>query len=418
MEQLHRNIHDFVVDGLGETPANMNKGEVLPAGAWQEVRRCGTHLWLDTGDIEAAREIWDPDFEALTTNNTLLNKEIQKGTYDDLIREAEQFLRKQDAELSPSDLLMEINFILNARHGLRLARIFDANVSVELHTDLANDVERSVEYGRRFHAVCPERFFIKIPFTPAGLIAARRLGKEKIPVNLTLGFSVRQNVFATRFAQPAFVNVFLGRLNAFAEQSGLATGENVGEKTVRATQKAVSDLRQSGRAFTLLIAASMRSGSQVASLIGTDVMTMPISVVKDYAAHPDPEPVVRLREDLHIPMNSGFTTADFNGATLWEISEPFRVATAELLSGDPDALTPEDLTTHFVKAGCGDFFPAWTVDEMETVMHDGKIPSFKTWGPRLQSHELGLDALMNVSALCAFVADQQELDERIRAQIS
>jgi transaldolase len=417
MEPLQQNIHDFVVNGLTNGPENMNRGEILPDSTWQHIRRIGTRLWLDTGDIGAARELWDPDFEALTTNNTLLNKEIQKGHYDELISEAAAFLSNQDQECSPADLLLEINFILNARHGLRLARIFNAHVSVELHTDLANDVERSVEYGRRFYAICPEQFYIKVPFTPAGLIAARRLGEENIPVNLTLGFSVRQNIFAAQFARPAFVNVFLGRLNAFVEQSGLGTGENTGEKTTRAVQRAICALRKNDRTESRLIAASMRNGDQVSTLAGVDVMTLPLAVVKEFEENPDPQPENRIEQDLSIPMQPGFTTADFNGDSLWEVSGPVHTAILELMARAADTRSPEELTDHFARAGCSDFLPAWTVDEIDTVMRGGKIPDFSVWGSRLKSHELGLDALMNISALCAFVTDQQALDERIRSLI-
>ncbi|MCH7646660.1 MAG: transaldolase, partial [Nitrospinae bacterium] len=51
---------------------------------------------------------------------------------------------------------------------------FDADVSVELHTNLARDAEVSYQYGKRFHAICPDRFTVKVPLTPEGLIAARR----------------------------------------------------------------------------------------------------------------------------------------------------------------------------------------------------------------------------------------------------
>ena len=45
--------------------------------------------------------------------------------------------------------VIEIAFILNAYHGMRLARKFGAFVSVELHTDTAHDLEAIIEYGRR-----------------------------------------------------------------------------------------------------------------------------------------------------------------------------------------------------------------------------------------------------------------------------
>ena len=61
---------------------------------WQKVRALGTRLWLDTGDIDEAKTLWCCEFEALTTNNTLLNKEIQKGLYDGFVREVAKAIRR------------------------------------------------------------------------------------------------------------------------------------------------------------------------------------------------------------------------------------------------------------------------------------------------------------------------------------
>ena len=182
--------------------------------------------------------MWTREFTALTTNNTLLNKEVQTGTYDDLISEAADLLSGFE-DLTEREVMLEIAFILNATHGLRLVEQFDAYVSVEEHTDLANDVERAVEYARRYYAICPERFYVKIPFTPAGLLATRQARQEGIPINHTLGFSARQNYVITRLAQPNFVNVFLGRLTSFISENDLGTGDYVGERATLASQEAV-----------------------------------------------------------------------------------------------------------------------------------------------------------------------------------
>ena len=61
----------------------------------------------------------------------------------------------------------------------------------------------------------------------------RRLRERGIDVNLTLGFSARQNLFATEIARPNYVNVFLGRLNAVVADNELGSGENVGERRQR-----------------------------------------------------------------------------------------------------------------------------------------------------------------------------------------
>jgi transaldolase len=181
---------------------------------WGKLQKLGTQLWLDSGDIGDIEKFWTREFSAVTVNNTLLNKEIQSGRYDSLIP---QIMSALDGtpQLSEQQIILEINFVLNCRHGLKLVDKFDAYVSLEEHTDIANDIEQAVYYAKRCYEICPERFFIKIPFTPAGLLTTRRLSAEGVPVNHTLGFSARQNYLIARIAKPAYVNVFLGRLNSF-----------------------------------------------------------------------------------------------------------------------------------------------------------------------------------------------------------
>src|SRR5690606_26990282 len=159
-------------------------------------------LWLDTGDIDEAKKLLTAEFEALTTNNTLLNKEIQKGQYDEFVVTAANALREIAPGISDEELMLEIGFVLNAHHGLRLVEQFDAKVSVELHTDLSHDVEASVRYGLRYFAICPERFIVKVPLTPAGYLAARKLRQAEVPINFTLGFSARHNHLAALLTQP------------------------------------------------------------------------------------------------------------------------------------------------------------------------------------------------------------------------
>jgi len=389
--------------------------ELREAHVWKRVRDAGSRLWLDTGDIEEARSLWTSEFEALTTNNTLLNKEVQKGVYDDLIRKAAAAIRKAASEIDESLLLLEVAFVLNAYHGLRLVEQFDAHVSVELHTDLANDVERTVRYGRRFYAICPERFYVKVPLTPAGFLAARQLGEHGVPVNFTLGFSARQNYLAALLSRPCYVNVFLGRLNSFVSDNKLGDGQNVGEKTTLATQREISKLRSAGRTKTLLIGASMRGGSQVASLTGIDVLTMPPKVAAQYQENPAQEVSSRVGGDPPVMLAEGLSLDDFNGTTLWDVPDPFKNCVEDLLNKDANNLTPEDLQTHFENRGFGDFLPQWSDEDLRAVAGDGKIPVYERWKDRLSSGRIGMDTLTTISGLYSFATDQKALDDRIRS---
>jgi transaldolase len=388
-----------------------------PKPVWQKVRDLGTRLWLDTGDLDEAKKLWCSQFEALTTNNTLLNKEIQKGIYDDLVREAANALRKATPDIDEKELILEIAFVLNAHHALRLVDIFDAWVSVELHTDLAHDVERTVTYGKRYFNICPERFYIKVPLTPAGFLATRKLGRLGVLVNFTLGFSARQNYLAALLAQPAFVNVFLGRLNAFVADNSLGDGKNIGEKATLATQRELLKLREAKKTRSLLIAASMREGAQVPFLGAVDVYTMPPKVAAQYESRPFDEPSRQIEQDPTVSLAEGITLEDFNAQTLWDVSEQFKKTVDRLLEKDIETLTPEAVRMHFANAGFSDFLPDWSGGDIGLATTDGKIPVFQNWKVRLTRGQVGLDALMNLSAFCAFATDQKALDDRIRSLI-
>jgi len=388
-----------------------------PDPVWRAVRAAGTRLWLDTGDLDEAAALWTAEFEALTTNNTLLNKEVQKGQYDALMGEAAAAIRTAVPGLSETDLLLEIGFVLNARHGLRLVERFDAMVSVELHTALADDVARTVAYGRRLHAICPERFYVKVPLSPAGLLGARRLAAAGVPVNLTLGFSARQNYLAALLARPAYVNVFMGRLNAFVADNHLGDGRNVGEKATLASQRQVSALRAAGRTPARLIGASMRAGAQVGALAGVDVYTMPPQVAAQYHAAPLPAVPARADDDPAVTTAPGVAPEDFAAGTLWEVTPVFQAAVDELTQAAPDRLTPDELVARLEHAAFGDVFPRWSAVDRQTAAADGKIPVFGKWRDRLAAGAIGLDALMNLSAFHSFATDQAALDARIAAHL-
>ena len=387
--------------------------EIKEDPVWKKVRNTGSRLWLDTGDIEEALSLWSSEFEALTTNNTLLNKEVQKGIYDDFIRRAASTIRQVAPDIDERQLLLEVAFVLNAYHGLRLVEQFDAHVSVELHTDLANDVERTVSYARRFYEICPERFYVKVPLTPAGFLAARRLGERGVPVNFTLGFSARHNYLAALFSRPIYVNVFLGRLNSFVADCNLGDGKNVGEKATLATQREISKLREAGRTKSLLIGASMREGSQVASLAGVDVLTMPPKVAAQYRENPVKEISPQVDKDPPVRLAEGVKLDDFNGKTLWEVPNEFKNCVEDLLKKNIDSLAPEDLQAHFEAAGFDDFLPQWSDEDRQTVATDGKIPIYESWKDRLSSGKISMDALVNISGLYSFATDQKALDDRV-----
>ncbi len=403
----------LIQNGIAE---DLHRGQPHPL--WARLREVGTELWLDTGDIDEAARMWSQEFTALTTNNSLLNKEIQKGIYDQWIPSAAAAVQEDNPDISDQDLILEIAFALNARHGLRLVEKFGAYVSVELHTDLAYDVERSLVYGRRYAAIC-NKFIVKVPLTPEGLVVARNLEEEGIPVNFTLGFSARENYLITCAARPSWCNVFLGRLGAYAAGEGLGDGQWVGERAHMASQAAVRELREKIGAPTRQIAASMRSGEQAGTLAGTDVYTMPIAVADSFQEmNPAPGDVIDVTDADYVPTwNDGVDSQAEGMDDLWDISPAF-AGVCDAIAQIPVAeLTADTIRGSLNDAGCGAVFPAMSDEQLATLIAEGKAPKRDTWLADIAVGTFGLDGLFTLAGLHAFAQDQAALDARIREQL-
>lgn len=383
--------------------------------AWEALRATGSLLWLDTGDLDAARQLWTAEFSNLTTNNTLVNKEVQKGLFDEVIPRAAARLREAAPGISQDDLVIEIGFVINCRTALRLVEAFDATVSVELHPAMSDDADLSCEYGRRYYAVCPERFIIKVPLTPAGFLAARRLSSEGIPVNYTLGFSARQNVLAAAFSRPAFVNVFMGRLNSFVADHHLGDGEYVGEKTAMATQMAIREGRERRGWNSRLIGASLRSGQQILDLAGLDVFTMPPAAAKEYRElYRQQSGGIRSQVGREFEVDSQIPEVL---ERLWTIPDATYRAAEALAAADTAGWTGRELAGFVADQGVSDLFHTWSNEQLARIQADGKIPSWDYWKEDLCSGRVVLDDLMSTSALYSFVKDQEALDDRIRQHL-
>lgn len=411
--QLSERVHEFVRRDFSPQ-FDMRAEEFRSEPIWQQFCDLGTEVWLDSGDLDKIGEMWTREFSALTTNNTLLNREIQTGHYDEFIREA-SYLLNDFPELSEQERMLEMSFMLNAKHALRLVERFDAFVSVEEHTDLAHDVERSIEYARRYHAICPERFYVKIPFTAAGLLATRRARKEGIPINHTLGFSARQNYVITRISQPNFVNVFLGRLNSFVADNGLGSGDYVGEKATLASQAAVHRLREIAGLSTRQIGASFRTWEQYRNLAGIDVMTAPPKVAEQLLARKSQVPEIpsRLGYEYEPGLKDGIDPEEFGLNKLWGIEDGLVACVDALERQNVDTFAPEELVGFFRNHGCADFLVHWSNSQIATSREEGKIPRLENWADLLSEGTIGLDSLMNLAGLNSFASDQEEMNNRI-----
>lgn len=376
------------------------------------LKELGTELWIDTGDLELAQSVWKTDLTALTTNNTLANQVVQSGVMDAVIQETVDKLGEAASGLSREELVMEVGFVINCRIALRLVEAFKVKVSVELHPSISRDLEKSVEYGKRYFRVCPEYFIVKVPLTPEGLMATRKIRQANIPVNFTLGFSARQNYLAARLSNPNYVNVFLGRLNAVVADNSAGSGEWVGEKVTLHTQSALNEVcDQHADVETRLIAASIRNGDQVATLAGLDVHTIPPAAMKEFQESGRTPDQIQKTDGTALKPNVD-SNHDWGArvANLWEVDDDFRQAVDRLMArSDLDPLSGEGLE-QFCKENGLDLFYPFSQQDLKKIQSDGKIPKLADW-----PGSVALDDLMTQSALQSFTKDQNALDARIES---
>jgi len=116
---------------------------------------------------------------------------------------------------------------------------------------------------------------VKVPLTPDGLRACRRLTDDGAMVNVTLCFSAAQAILAAK-AGATFVSPFVGRLDDIGE-SGMAL---------------IADIVQIYRNYpafkTEVLVASVRSPMHVieAARLGAHVATVPPAVLRSLFNHP------------------------------------------------------------------------------------------------------------------------------------
>jgi transaldolase len=194
-------------------------------------------LFLDTADIDEIREInrWGV-LSGVTTNPSLVAKE------------------GQDPDQVWKEILTEV----------------DGDISLET-TEL--EADPMYEEGKRLAGMAPNAV-VKVPMTPAGLEAGKRLGADGIRVNVTLVFTPAQALLAAEIGAYC-VSPFLGRLDDIAAD---------GMKALRD----ICELYAAQGYVTNVLAASLRHPMHVveAGLLGADIATMPYDVFTKLVKHP------------------------------------------------------------------------------------------------------------------------------------
>ena len=148
--------------------------------------------------------------------------------------------------------------------------IIDGPISAEV---IATDVEGMIREGEQL-AQIHKNVVIKLPLTEAGISACKHFSKKGIKTNVTLCFSMNQALLAAKVGA-TYISPFIGRLDDIG-QNGLDL---------------ITEIRQMYDIYgfkTKILAASIRNVTHVreVALIGADVGTMPLSVIRSLYKHP------------------------------------------------------------------------------------------------------------------------------------
>jgi transaldolase len=194
-------------------------------------------LFLDTANIEEIREInrWGV-LSGVTTNPTLIGRE------------------GMDPEQAWKEILAEV----------------EGDVSLETTEP---EADAMYEEGKRLASFAPNAV-VKVPMTPAGLTAGKRLVQDGIKINVTLVFSPAQAILAAEIGA-YIVSPFIGRIDDAAADGMHALRQICEIYEVQGYQ-------------TNVLAASLRHPMHVveAALAGADIATMPYDVFAKLVKHP------------------------------------------------------------------------------------------------------------------------------------
>jgi transaldolase len=116
---------------------------------------------------------------------------------------------------------------------------------------------------------------VKVPLTPDGLRACRKLTQDGAKVNVTLCFSAAQAILAAK-AGATFVSPFIGRL------------DDVGENGMGLIADIVTIFRNYSDFKTEVLVASVRNPTHVveAAKLGAHVVTVPPAILRQLFNHP------------------------------------------------------------------------------------------------------------------------------------
>lgn len=229
-----------------------------------------TRIFLDGGDPNETRQVKERlgFLDGQTTNPTLIAKNPEANKR---LAAGEKFTQQEIFGFYKT-VVTEISGIIP-----------DGSVSIEVSADRQTSAEEMLAQGRNMFTWIPNAH-IKYPTTAEGLKAAEQSVKEGMRVNMTLVFSQAQAAAvyaATRGAAKGqvFLSPFIGRIDDRGE-CGMDLIANI------------LKMYKQGDGHVEVLTASVRSVEHltIAIALGSDIATVPVSILNDWAAANFPAP--------------------------------------------------------------------------------------------------------------------------------
>jgi len=242
-----------------------------------------TTVVADSGDIESIRHFEPQD---ATTNPSLILKAADLPQYQNLIKDAVDYARKQGG--SKEDQVINATDKLAVNIGVEILKSVPGRISTEVDARMSFDSEKCLAKARKLIGLYQEqgidksRILIKLASTWEGIKAAEELEKEGINCNLTLLFSFAQ-ARACAEAGVFLISPFVGRIldwyKANTDKKEYAAHEDPGVVSV---SEIYNYYKQHGYE-PVVMGASFRNVGEIIELAGCDRLTISPALLKELA---------------------------------------------------------------------------------------------------------------------------------------
>ncbi|ADW72708.1 MULTISPECIES: transaldolase [Rahnella] len=247
-----------------------------------------TTVVADSGDIESIRHFEPQD---ATTNPSLILKAADLPQYQNLIKDALDYARKQGG--SKETQVINATDKLAVNIGAEILKSVPGRVSTEVDARLSFNRDLCIEKARKLiglyqdHGIDKSRILIKLASTWEGIQAAKELEKEGINCNLTLLFSFAQ-ARACAEAGVYLISPFVGRIydwyKAKEPNATYDVEKDPGVKSVRD----IYEYYKSHGYETVIMGASFRKVEQILALAGCDRLTLSPNLLEELKASDAP----------------------------------------------------------------------------------------------------------------------------------